>query len=308
MQLLQTTRGINRQLTLNIAHQFQPTISLIPDPQNFHSFPRQAAFGHLVAPLPLQHSGRTFMLSRASDLSAVDPDVGERCSISASKYMERYHLKFYLEDAVTLALETREENPLQTLAKYFRRVHHGQHCMHRKYSYIRETLHNRISFAESVVSFFSRTPSTEIISLHDHWQLCSLLCPDMLSVHHERAAAILSVSMVTPIPRSQVLSYWQLFFIYEEYLVALSKVFDECQAAASAMALTPENASAPQVVDRHTLLWNLRGLLSEKRWAVGFPSAVAMENVLQSASDSKFSSLRQVVAEMAASKMVSHAD
>jgi hypothetical protein len=249
------------------------------------------------------------MFGRASELSAVDPDVSERCSISSSKYMERYHVKFYLEDAVTLALETREENPVQILAKYFRRVHHGQHCLHRKYLYIRETMHNRMSFANCVVSFFSRTPSTESISLHDHWQLCSLMCPDMLSMHHERAAATLSVSMVTPIPRSQVLSYWQLFFIYEEYLVSMSKVFDECQAAASAMSSTPENAAATtQVVDRHTLLWNLRGLLSEKRWAVGFPSAIAMENVLQAASDSKFSSLRQVVAEMAASKMVSHAD
>ena len=251
------------------------------------------------------------MLNRACELSAVDPDVGERCSITSSKYMERYHVKFYLEDAVTLAAETRDEIPVQTLAKYFRRVHLGQHCLHRKYSYIRETLHNRIAFAKSVVSFFSQTAATESISLHDHWQLSSLLCPDMLSVHHERAASILSVNMVTPIPRAQVLSYWQLFFIYEEYLVALAKVFDECQAAATALASAsnPDNStSSAQYVDRHTLLWNLRGLLSEKRWAVGFPSALAMEAVLQAASDSKFSSFRQVVAEMAASQMISHAE
>ena len=245
------------------------------------------------------------MLSRASDLSA---DVAERCSISSSKYMERYHVKFYLDDAVTLAVETREENPVQTLAKYFRRVHQGRHCLHRKYSYIRETLHNRISFANCVVSFFSRTPSTDNISLHDHWQLSSLLCPDMPCLHHERAAAILSVSMATAIPRAQVLSYWQLFFIYDEYLVAFAKVFQECQAAASAMSSAADSSSAPLFVDRHTLLWNLRGLLSEKRWEVGFPSSIAMENVLQAASDSKFSSFRQVVAEMAASKMISHAD
>jgi hypothetical protein len=248
------------------------------------------------------------MLTRGSELGALNPDVGERCSISSAKYMERYHVKFYLDDAVTLAVETREENPVQTLAKYFRRVHEGRHCMHRKYMYIRETLHNRISFANCVVSFFSRTPSTENISLHDHWQLSSLLCPDMPSVHHERAAAILSVSMATPIPRAQVLSYWQLFFIYDEYLAALAKVFEECQAAASAMASTLESSAMPRYVDRHTLLWNLRGLLSEKRWVVGFPSSLAMENVFQAASDSKFSSFRQVVAEMAASKMVCHAD
>jgi hypothetical protein len=244
---------------------------------------------------------------RVGELSAVDPDLGDRCSISSSKYMERYHVRFYLEDAVTLASETRDEIPVQTLAKYFRRVHLGQHCLHRKYSYIKETLHNRISFSKCVVSFFSQTPATESISLHDHWQLSSLLCLDMPSVHHERAASILSVSMVTPIPRAQVLSYWQLFFVYEEYLVALAKVFDECQAAANAMASTPDNAtSSTQFVDRHTLLWNLRGLLSEKRWEVGFPSASAMEAVLQAASDSKFSSFRQVVAEMAASQMICH--
>jgi hypothetical protein len=247
----------------------------------------------------------------AFELSAVDPDIGERCSIASSKYMERHHIKFYLEDAVTLAAETRDEIPVQTLAKYFRRVHLGQHCLHRKYSYIRETLHNRISFAKCVVSFFSQIAATENISLHDHWQLSSLLCPDMLSVHHERAASMLSVSMVTPIPRAQVLSYWQLYFIYEEYLVALAKVFDECQAAAIAMtqASSPDtSASSTQFVDRHTLLWNLRGLLSEKRWSVGFPSAMAMEAVLQSASDSKFSSFRQLVAEMAASQMITHAE
>jgi hypothetical protein len=247
------------------------------------------------------------MLNRAGELSHVDPDVGDRCSISSSKYLERHHVKFYLEDAVALATETRDEMPVLTLAKYFRRVHLGQHCLNRKYSYIRETLHNRISFSKCVVTFFSNTPATESISLHDHWQLSSLLCPDMLSVHHERAASILSVSMATPIPRAQVLSYWQLFFIYEEYLVALAKVFDECQAAAAAMASTPDN-STTQFVDRHTLLWNLRGLLSEKRWEVGFPSASAMETVLQAASDSKFSSFRQVVAEMAASQMISHAE
>jgi hypothetical protein len=248
------------------------------------------------------------MMSRVSELSAVNTDAGDRCSISSSTYLERYHLKFYLDDAVTVAVETREENPIQTLAKYFRRVHQGQHCLHRKYSYIRETLHNRISFANCVMSFFSRTPSTESISLHDHWQLSSLLCPDMPSVHHERSASILSVGMATPIPRAQVLSYWQLFFIYDEYLVALAKVFDECQAAAAAMASTPDSKMTTHFVDRHTLLWNLRGLLSEKRWEVGFPSAVEMENVLQAASDSKFSSFRQIVAEMAASKMISHTD
>jgi hypothetical protein len=250
------------------------------------------------------------MLYRASELSAVDPDVGDRCSITSSKYIERHHVKFYFEDAVTLVSETRDENPVQTLAKYFRRVHLGQHCLHRKYSYTRETLHNRISFSKCVVSFFSQTPATESISLHDHWQLSSLLCPDMPGVHHEQAAAILSVNLVTPIPRAQVLSYWQLFFIYEEYVVAMAKVFDECQTAAHAMATTSDNTTGPNVqcVDRHTLLWNLRGLLSEKRWEVGFPSALAMETVLQAASDSKFSSFRQVVAEMAASHMIFHGE
>lgn len=268
----------------------------------------------LVSSCHCQRSLSTFVVliilvfSHASELGAIDADAGERCGISSSKYMQRYHIKFYLEDAVTLAIETRDENPVQTLAKYFRRVHHGQHCLHRKYSYIRETFHNRVSFAKCVVSFLSQVPSTESISLHDHWQLVSLLCPDILSLHHERAASILSVSMATPIPRAQVLSYWQLCFVYEEFLVSLASVFEECQAAASAVASTPDIAATPHSVDRHTLLWNLRGLLCEKRWAVGFPSAFAMENVLQAASDSKYSSFRQVVAEMAASKMVAHAD
>jgi hypothetical protein len=194
------------------------------------------------------------MLSRSNELSSANSDVDERCSISSVKYLDRYHVKFYLEDAVTLAIETRDEHPLQTLAKYFRRVHHGQHCLHRKYLYIRETLHNRVSFANCVVSFFAKSAGTENTSFHDHWQLSSLLCSDMQSVHHEQAASILSVSMVTPIPRAQVLSYWQLFFIYDEFLVSLAKVFHECQAAATAMATTTDKTSTPQCVDRHTLL------------------------------------------------------
>ena len=88
-------------------------------------------------------------------------------------------------------------------------------------------------------------------------------------------------------------------------MLLIMSVFDECQAAASAIA-TPDIAATPQSIDHHTLLWNLRGICPTSVGQSVF--RFAMKNVLQAASDSKYISFTQSDAGMAAPKMEAHAD
>ncbi|GFS75975.1 UPF0705 protein C11orf49 [Nephila pilipes] len=77
-------------------------------------------------------------------------------------YMNRYSIKFYLDDSVAQYLKLRKENPwyetspTSFLKEYFDSVHEGTHIMGREFSYISGTLYNRLCVIRLITCIYKR--------------------------------------------------------------------------------------------------------------------------------------------------------
>lgn len=51
-------------------------------------------------------------------------------------YTDRYHIHVYLQDAVRMVLEARDDRPLHAIARYFQGVLQGNHVLLREYVFV----------------------------------------------------------------------------------------------------------------------------------------------------------------------------
>ncbi|KAF7256172.1 hypothetical protein EG68_06722 [Paragonimus skrjabini miyazakii] len=99
-------------------------------------------------------------------------------------YLSDSNVQFYLEDALSRLLLARDTdsrvNTRQFLTDYFKHVKNGTHTMLRDNTFIKSTVHNRISFLSNVWRCY-RPMSARLITKHEFCLLIQLICPDFPS-------------------------------------------------------------------------------------------------------------------------------
>jgi len=63
----------------------------------------------------------------------------DRFAMKAQDYMESYKMSIYLQDAIKLILDRREEKPLDLLNQYFNTALKGEHILLREYAFVSAT-------------------------------------------------------------------------------------------------------------------------------------------------------------------------
>ena len=63
----------------------------------------------------------------------------DRFAMKAQDYMESYKMGIYLQDAIKLILDRREEKPLELLNSYFNTALKGEHILLREYAFVSTT-------------------------------------------------------------------------------------------------------------------------------------------------------------------------
>ncbi len=87
-------------------------------------------------------------------------------------------MSIYLQDAIKIILERRDERPLDLLNEYFNTTLRGEHILLREYAFVSATQLNRKSFLQQVKKVFHSTPHYKVITALDYHQMICLVCSD----------------------------------------------------------------------------------------------------------------------------------
>jgi hypothetical protein len=70
----------------------------------------------------------------------------DRYSQKANDYLETHKMQIYLQDAIKIILDRKDEKPLDLLNEYFNTTIKGEHILLREYAFVSATQLNRRSF------------------------------------------------------------------------------------------------------------------------------------------------------------------
>jgi lipopolysaccharide biosynthesis protein len=87
-------------------------------------------------------------------------------------------MSIYLQDAIKIILDRRDEKPLDILNEYFNTTLKGEHILLREYAFVSATQLNRKSFLQQVKKVFHSTPHYKVITALDYQQMICLVCSD----------------------------------------------------------------------------------------------------------------------------------
>jgi len=110
-------------------------------------------------------------------------DVEALADLPPRQYLERFHVEFYLQDALSLFL-TRRRNDTRSapefIGQYLEAVLRGEHVIHRGFSYINSTPLNRRAFVLLVREALSGVadPESTALTAYDFHDLVVQLCTD----------------------------------------------------------------------------------------------------------------------------------
>ncbi|GFR58272.1 UPF0705 protein C11orf49-like protein [Elysia marginata] len=146
-------------------------------------------------------------------------------SMTAEKYLAKYHVLTYIEDSMLQLLEHREENskvvPAKFLCEYFCSLRDGNHTMFREFNFIRSTPHNRASFVVLFWKCFRQIGKKgDLLSIQEYHSLLGLLCPDFPFQLVQKTARIVLIddALDCLISFSDFIYAFQVQFYYEEFL------------------------------------------------------------------------------------------
>jgi len=99
----------------------------------------------------------------------------------AEVYIRKHHLTSYVEDAVTLLMEKKDEDskikPYEILAEYFESVKKGFHVCFRDYAFVSMTPYNRASFVKCFWNAYSEIAlQVGAMKILEYLSLTRLLC------------------------------------------------------------------------------------------------------------------------------------
>jgi hypothetical protein len=67
-------------------------------------------------------------------------------------------MSIYLQDAIKIILDRREEKPLDILTDYFNTTLRGEHILLKEYAFVSATVINRKCFLQQIRKVFHSTP------------------------------------------------------------------------------------------------------------------------------------------------------
>jgi hypothetical protein len=102
----------------------------------------------------------------------------DRFAQKATDYLESYKMSIYLQDAIKIILDRRDEKPIDLLNEYFNTTLKGEHILLREYAFVSATQLNRKSFLQQVRKVFHSTPHYKVITALDYHQMICLVCSD----------------------------------------------------------------------------------------------------------------------------------
>ncbi len=147
-------------------------------------------------------------------------------SPSAEFYLKKHHLSSYVEDAVTLLLEKKEEDPkfkpYDILAEYFESVKKGTHICFREYNFVSMTPHNRASFIKCFWNAYSEVAvQVGAMKVLEYLSLIRLLCFNFPSDIILRVGRVIFSFDVTDNKTKfpDFLYTFQTVFYYEKFLL-----------------------------------------------------------------------------------------
>ena len=101
-------------------------------------------------------------------------------------------MAIYLQDAIKIILDRREDKPLDLLNDYFNTTLKGEHILLREYAFVSATALNRKCFLQQVKKVFHSTPYYKVITALDYHQMLCLVCSDF--------PRSLMIDIVRPLP------------------------------------------------------------------------------------------------------------
>ena len=167
--------------------------------------------------------------------AAMDPEL----------YLKKHHVMTYVEDAITLLLERKDEDaktkPFVVLAEYFKSVQSGNHVLFREYSFVSATPHNRRSFLQLFWQSYTKVAIRgESMQVMEYLSLLRLLCHDFPSGLVQRVAQFTFShnAMENMLPFSDFLYTFQVIFYYEQFLAQCEALVSNVVAGHSLLRTT----------------------------------------------------------------------
>jgi len=162
--------------------------------------------------------------------------------------MDKYKLRVYLEDAIKIILDRRQDNPLTILQQYLQATLEGDHILLREYSFLTASPLNRKCFLQQIKKVFHTTTNCfKIITALDYLQLLILVCPEFpkslmaesikcLPLADASSSGNIKVSqkvgddmMFEKYDLNQMQTAVCIFFYYNEFMEQVRKIFLDCQ-------------------------------------------------------------------------------
>ena len=166
--------------------------------------------------------------------------------MSAQEYIETYKIGVYLQDAIKIILDRREEKPLDLFLEYLNTTLKGEHVLLREYAFVSATPLNRRCFRQQVKKVFHSTPYYKILTALDYHQMLCLICSDFprsLMIETVKTLSIANTDRTSEQAGEQILfeqyelgalqSAVCVFFYFNEFLENLRQIFQESQQSSA---------------------------------------------------------------------------
>ncbi|XP_073397734.1 centriolar satellite-associated tubulin polyglutamylase complex regulator 1 isoform X2 [Dendrobates tinctorius] len=183
------------------------------------------------------------------------------------------HVLTYMEDALTLLLEHKDEVDPSSIAKffseYFSSVSRGTHVLFRDFAFVQCTPHNRASFLRLFWRCFRTIAKNgDLLAMKEYQCLLQMLCPDFPMDVTQKAARIVLMddAMDCLMSFSDFLYAFQIQFYFSEFLENAAAIYQDlltgksintvivptsrsatpCQRQPYSDSLSPDGVDAPQ--------------------------------------------------------------
>lgn len=165
-------------------------------------------------------------------------------------YLRKHHLMTYVEDAVLLLLERKDEDsktkPFELLTDYFKSVQDGSHVLFREYSFVSATPRNRKSFITTFWQCYEQVAAQhEALSTIEHHSLLRLLCFDFPIELSQRVTTVLfgHNAVGTEVSSADFAYTLQVLFYFEHFLGQLESVCRDITSGSYHSSLYPHSSA-----------------------------------------------------------------
>ena len=170
---------------------------------------------------------------------------------SSSDYLETIDAEFYLNDVVSMILNTQPERPLEFMHEYFKTVNDMEHVVSKRFEYINATAHNRRAFLFACTRAFGHFGEGQEVAIGDLYQLVTMLCPNYPEARIYEIPRLLRSDPSARIPFGDLRVAFSVHFAYYDFLLDLKHIF--CQISRSSDTKAGEGSQGRRRLGWHAV-------------------------------------------------------